>query len=53
MNMNPTNANNSNDDNVEAECADMIKTLFEKYPNMKQKIHHYIKNSLPSICENA
>ena len=55
MNMNPTNANanNSNDDNVETECADMIKTLFEQYPNMKQKIHHYIKNSLPSICENA
>ena len=36
---NNANANNNNDDNVETECADMIKTLFEQYPNMKQKIH--------------
>ena len=59
MNMNPANANanananNSNDEKLEAECTDMIKNLFEQYPNMKQKIHHYVKNNLPSICENA
>ena len=42
-----------NDDNVEIECIDTIKKLFEQYPNMKQKISHYIKNILPGICENA
>ena len=50
--MNPMNAN-ANDDNLETECADMIKKLFEQYPNMKQKIHNYVKNNFPSICENA
>ena len=45
--MNPTtNANNSNDDNVETECTEMIKTLFEQYPNvnMKQKIKQPLNN---------
>lgn len=46
---------NTNDDNLESECIDTIKKLFEQYPNanMKQKIHHYIKNILPGTCENA
>jgi hypothetical protein len=55
--MSPTNANamNADDDNLETECVDTVKKLFEQYPNvnMKQKIHHYIKNLLPGICENA
>ena len=51
--MNSTNAVNTND--LETECIDIVKKLFEQYPNanMKQKIHHYIKNILPGICENA
>ena len=53
MNMNAytTNVN----DNLETECIDVVKKLFEQYPNanMKQKIHHYIKNILPGTCENA
>jgi hypothetical protein len=46
---------NINDDSLESECIETIKKLFEQYPNenMKQKIHHYIKNLLPGICENA
>lgn len=42
-------------DSLESECIDTVKKLFEQYPNenMKQKIHHYIKNLLPGICENA
>jgi hypothetical protein len=53
--MNPTTNTNTvvNDDNLETECIDTIKKLFEQYPNMKQKIHHHVKNNLPSICENA
>jgi len=50
--------NNTNiivNDNLETECLDIVKKLFEQYPNanMKQKIHHYIKNILPGSCENA
>jgi hypothetical protein len=42
-------------DSLETECIEIVKKLFEQYPNanMKQKIHHYIKNLLPGICENA
>ena len=51
--MNSINAVNTND--LETECLDIVKKLFEQYPNanMKQKIHHYIKNILPGSCENA
>ena len=51
MNANTTNVN----DNLETECIDVVKKMFEQYPNvnMKQKIHHYIKNILPGVCENA
>lgn len=54
--MNPTNAITVvKNDNLETECIDTVKKLFEQYPNanMKQKIHHYIKNILPGTCENA
>ena len=51
--MNTTTNTVVNDDNLETECFDMIKKLFEEYPNMKQKIYHHVKNNLPSICENA
>ena len=47
---------NDDDDNLETECVGTVKKLFTQYPNnqnMKQKIHHYIKNLLPGICENA
>jgi hypothetical protein len=47
------NLTNANDDNLETECIDVVKKLFEQYPNMKQKLNHYIKNLLPGICENA
>ena len=42
-------------DNLETECIETVKKMFEQYPNanMKQKIHHYIKNILPGVCENA
>jgi hypothetical protein len=56
MNANTMNANTMNAINdLETECIDIVKRLFEQYPNanMKQKIHHYIKNLLPGICENA
>ena len=51
MNMNA----NANENDLETECIDTVKKLFEQYPNanMKQKIHHYIKNILPGTCENA
>ena len=51
MNANTTNVN----DSLETECIDIVRKLFEQYPNanMKQKIHHHIKNLLPGICENA
>jgi hypothetical protein len=51
MNANTTNVN----DSLETECIETVKKLFEQYPhaNMKQKIHHYIKNILPGTCENA
>ena len=44
MNANTTNVN----DNLETECIETVKKMFEQYPNvnMKQKIHHYIKNIL-------
>ena len=53
--MNNTNTNIIVNDSLESECIDTVKKLFEQYPNenMKQKIHHYIKNLLPGICENA
>ena len=44
---------NINDDNLEMDSLATVKKLFEQYPNMKQKIHHYIKNILPGVCENA
>ena len=47
------NLTNANDDNLETECIDVVKKLFEQYPKMKQKINHYIRNLLPGICENA
>jgi len=47
------NLTNANDDNLETECIDVVKKLFEQYPKMKQKINHYIRNILPGICENA
>ena len=53
--MNMTN-NNNDDDEMETESLAIVKRMFEQYPNnpnMKQKIHHYIKNLLPGICENA
>ena len=56
MNANAMNANAMNEINeLESECIEMVKKLFEQYPNanMKQKIHHYIKNLLPGICETA
>lgn len=40
-------------DNLEIESLAIVKKMFQQYPNMKQKIHHYIKNILPGICENA
>jgi hypothetical protein len=51
MNMNA----NANENDLETECIETVKKLFEQYPNanMKQKIHHYIKNILPGTCENA
>ena len=51
--MNMTTNTIVNDDNLERECIDVVKKLFEQYPNMKQKINHYIKNLLPGICENT
>jgi hypothetical protein len=42
-----------NDDELEIESIETVKKLFKQHPNMKQKIHNYIKNSLPGICENA
>lgn len=59
MTTNSTNTNemkvNNDNDNLELNCINTVKKLFEQYPNqnMKQKIYHYIKNLLPSICENA
>lgn len=56
MNANAMNAMNAIvNDNLETECIAAVKKIFEQYPNenMKQKIHHYIKNLLPGICENA
>ena len=44
---------NDDDNNLETECVGTVKKLFAQYPNMKQKIHHHIKNLLPGICENA
>lgn len=44
---------NDDDNNLETECLGTVKKLFAQYPNMKQKIHHHIKNLLPGICENA
>jgi hypothetical protein len=44
---------NINDDNLEMDSLATVKKMFEQYPNMKQKIHHYIKNILPGVCENA
>ena len=44
---------NINDDNLEMDSLATVKKLFEQYPNIKQKIHHYIKNILPGVCENA
>ena len=41
---------NINDDNLEMDSLATVKKLFEQYPNMKQKIHHYIKNILPGVC---
>jgi hypothetical protein len=46
--MNMTN-NNNDDDEMETESLAIVKRMFEQYPNnpnMKQKIHHYIKNLL-------
>ena len=51
--MNITNTIINDDDNLEAECINTVKKLFEEYPTMKQKINHYIRNLLPGICENA
>lgn len=51
-----TNVNgivNAYDNNLEIDSLAIVKKMFEQYPNMKQKIHHYIKNILPGICENA
>ena len=52
-NSNGTVNANINDDNLEVESLGIVKKMFEQYPNMKQKIHHYIKNILPGVCENA
>lgn len=54
-----TNANGTtvnsivNDENLEADSLTTVKKMFKQYPDMKQKIHHYIHNLLPNICENA
>ena len=54
-----TNANGTtvnsivNDENLEADSLTIVKKMFKQYPDMKQKIHHYIHNLLPNICENA
>jgi hypothetical protein len=57
MNANTNSINTANkiinNDELEAETVATVKNLFEQHPNMKQKIHHYIKNILPNICENA
>ena len=53
VNPNITNITNINDDNLEMDSLVTVKKMFEQYPNMKQKIHHYIKNILPGVCENA
>ena len=44
---------NDNDNDLETESLATVKKMFEQYPNMKQKIHHYIHNLLPNVCENA
>ena len=40
-NSNGTVNANINDDNLEVESLGIVKKMFEQYPNMKQKIHHY------------
>jgi hypothetical protein len=53
MNTNPNGTVNVNINDLETESLAIVKDLFEQHPNMKVKIHHYIKNVLPGICENA